>query len=236
MNTYVVDIQYFRGNSKNLILKSFAYAKLFDSAIEHFVFKPPHNFEDLNLVRKYEARHVTKNYHKLQWDDGFIDYSYIPLVLRSVLRQADEVLVKGSEKVQYLNYILRRNVCFNVEDLDCPKLSTLKMCHGFFDTTPVSTQNVRAIMHWVSILYSKSIDFIDEAIAKYNKTGLFSLDKREKFFLPVSFLIEKCSPCLLQHELKNLAPHIVNNTNFRNYVFENVSLDEVDARLETEID
>lgn len=52
-NTYVADLQFFRGDEKELILKSFS--KLFSDTIEFFVFKPPFDIVELSPYRRRAA-------------------------------------------------------------------------------------------------------------------------------------------------------------------------------------
>lgn len=105
-NTYVADLQFFRGDEKELILKCISFSKLFSDTIEFFVFKPPFDIVELSPYRRRAARFVTKNFHHIQWEDGFIDYNEINNIIKENLDTAQEIFVKGHEKATFLNSIL----------------------------------------------------------------------------------------------------------------------------------
>lgn len=226
---YVCDIQFFRNNDKSIILKSLSCTKLFnDEVIDHFIFKPPFDFNDLNLTRRAEARHVSTFYHHINWNEGFIPYNDMIELVRSYFANATEILVKGDEKGKFLNSILRRNVCYNVEQLNCPNLKELKVAHTLFSKPPVSTLNVIVLKKWMLELYQNCMDKIDTAIETFNKIGFVHMKSYEIYFLPTQFLIDKVDSESLKICLNNLPPHVTQKDSFKKHMYSDEGYDEPD--------
>lgn len=219
-NTFIADIQFFRGNEKEIIVKSFSFCKLFnDDIVQHFIFKAPFDFQKLNLTRRREVANVTMNFHHLDWDDGFIDYNQVVKIIRSSLSPASEIIVKGLEKEKYLNSLLPTKTCYNIENLDCPNLKSLKVNLSLQNLcSPVSSLNVIAMKKWLGHLLKSSLTLSNDAIGAINDHGFCSLRQIDLYFLPVNFLIYSFSAEFLKNHSHRLAPHIVENTYFKDYI------------------
>lgn len=219
-NTFVADIQFFRGNDKEIIVKSFSFCKLFnDDIVQHFVFKPPFEFQNLNLIRRREAANVTMNFHHLEWDDGFVDYSQAIKIIRSSLSCASEIIVKGLEKEKYLNSLLPMKTCYNIENLDCPNFKVMKTNLSRQNPcAPISSLNVIVMRQWLCELLKNGLTICDDAIGIFNEHNFFSLRPRELYFLPVNFLIYSLSAEFLLINSHKLPPHIVQSPYFKKYV------------------
>lgn len=231
MNKYfIVDVQFFRGNEKEIIIKSFSYCKLFNSEniVENYVFKPPYDYYNLNVIRRRHADYVTKNVHYMHWNDGFIEYNLCCSLFRKLLSEATEVYVKGLEKAKFINSILQRNVCVNIEIFDCPNLKTLKTATAIFNDTTVSSLNVTVLKKWLQQSFQYSMEFTNSAIQKFNEKGFYSLSERDIYFLPLSYLLYKCDQEFLIMHISKFPPHVVQNESFRNFVFKDDGYDEVD--------
>lgn len=218
-NIYVADIQFFRDNNKNIILKSLALSKLFEEDfIEHYIFKPPYMFEELNYIRRIEANNVSRNFHRIHWDDGFIEYKEHINILTSALKNASEVLVKGNEKVTYLNNLLRKKICYNVENLSCPNLKSLKSLQSSFSLSPVSYQNTSVLKVWLRSLFYNCAEEIEKSIQKHDDVGFYALTEKDYYFLPVSIIIKNFSVDSLKCILYKLPPHTVFSHYIQNYI------------------
>lgn len=228
-NTFIADIQFFRGNDKNIIVKSFSFCRLFDDDIvQHFIFKPPFEFQELDFLHRREAAHVTVNYHHLNWDDGFIEYEQAVPIIRSSLSGATEIIVKGLEKEKYLNSILPRKTCFNIENLDCPNFRVMKVKFPLQNPcAPVSSLNVLVMKHWLCQLLKNSLSLTNDAIGTFSEHGFFSLRLKDIYFLPVNFLIYELSADFLENHIHKLPPHIVQNPYFKNYINNDSGYDTV---------
>lgn len=218
-NTYVVDLQFFRGNNKEIILKCISFSKLFSNTIEYFVFKAPFNISELCPYRRCEAQFVTKNFHHIQWDQGFIDYYEIGNTLRDTFKGAEEILVKGLEKAKFLNNILGRNVCYNVENLNCPNLKSLKSKLTGFPSENVSHLNVKVLKSWLKIIFLHDREYINTAINNFHECQDFSfLSGTDLYFIPISFLLKKYTPQFLRIYADRFPPHIALKECFQEYI------------------
>lgn len=181
-NTLIADVQFFRGNNKEILVKSFSFCKLYDEDIvQHFIFKPPFDFYELNLSHRREAAHVTLNFHHLDWNDGFVEYKHVIPIIRSCLANADEIFVKGYEKVKYLNSILPRKVCYNIENLDCPNFKAMKANKCLKNScSPVSSLNVAVMKEWLLELFQNSLTLCNDSIRMFREHGFFSLCEKDR--------------------------------------------------------
>lgn len=93
-----VDLQFFK-HDKDYILKELA---ILGPGIEHFIVKPPFEFSSLSCEDSRQAVWLEKNYHGIAWEDGFISYEEVPALIKSRLRNKDEIYVKGLEKKVWL--------------------------------------------------------------------------------------------------------------------------------------
>lgn len=228
-NIYVLDLQFFRNNDKSIIVKSISVSKLFNSdIIDHFIFKPPFDFLELNLTRRAEARHVSAFYHHINWNEGFIDYSEMNIIIQSLLADATEVFVKGNEKAKFINSILSRDVSYNVEQLNCPNLKVLKAAHSIFESCPVSSMNVTVLKLWLKNLFLTSLERANDAIKLFNKIGFMHMRSDEIYFLPANFLIDKVDSDGVKSCLKSLPPHIIQDIDVKKHIKnDNQDLDDV---------
>uniref|UniRef100_A0A8D9FBP8 Uncharacterized protein n=1 Tax=Cacopsylla melanoneura TaxID=428564 RepID=A0A8D9FBP8_9HEMI len=214
-NIYVVDLQFFRGDNKELILKCISFSPLVSDVFEQFVFKAPFPIDQLSPYRRREASFVTRNIHKIHWDDGFIEYNQMKHVINSNLNSAKEILIKGLEKANFLNSVLGRNVCYNVENLDCPNLRSLKLKLSGFPTENVTTLNVKVLKSWLKIIFQHGLEYSNNAIHKFNNCDFLRLSGVDLYFIPLSVLLKQCCPQFLKQFSYKFPPHIVNDDTFQ---------------------
>ena len=87
------------------------------------VFEPPHDWHLLSARYKCENSWLTRNDHGMNWHDGEIPYDEFEDILKSTVRIATKIYVKGLEKVTWLDNIIPK--VFNIETLGCPSLAKL---------------------------------------------------------------------------------------------------------------
>ena len=134
---YVIDVQGFKRAYNEFIFKELAIIPLGEDVQPTvYLFGPPHDWNFLAPRYKCENNWLTRNYHEINWQDGEIPYEEFEEILKSSVRGAGKIYVKGLEKQKWLKNIISR-VC-NIEDLDCPSLSKL---HGEKDS-PCSQHNL----------------------------------------------------------------------------------------------
>lgn len=170
---YVVDVQGFKKMYNIFVVKELAIAPLGEDVqpIVH-LFQPPHNWHLLSARYKSENGWLTRNYHGMNWRDGEIPYDEFEDILKSSVRGAKKIYVKGLEKVRWLENIIPK-VC-NIEPLGCPSLVKLHKkgnnCCSNHDLTicpdsNCAARNVIALKTWL-------LDFWDApAYSLYRETN-----------------------------------------------------------------
>ena len=87
--------------------------------MNHWIFLPPTNFEDLSRAEKRQIVWLTKNHHKFEWNYGFEEYENCEKLIQNALHDVDYVYVKGSQKPSWLKLFLNEHIKIqNVENLE----------------------------------------------------------------------------------------------------------------------
>ena len=121
---YIIDIQGFKKMYNEFVVKELAIVSLEDDIQPSvFLFAPPHDWNLLNSRYKCENKWLTENYHGMNWQDGKILYDELEDILKSTVRGASQVWIKGLEKRNFLKIFLP-NVK-NIETVGCPALNKL---------------------------------------------------------------------------------------------------------------
>lgn len=154
MNCFL-DMQGFRGDSNNLIIKELAF--LFNENAErpkHYIFSPPCEFKSLSLNARINNLYIIRNLHKLNWKFGDVSINELPNILESIKNYA--IFVKGSEKKKFI-----KNYCNNVFDLgdeedfdlDCPSIAKLHKCDQFrYIPCPLNHSIINCAFHNCQLL------------------------------------------------------------------------------------
>lgn len=74
------DIQCFHSNNAYLI-KELALTSLDGSVMEHYIFRAPFPFHDLDLKDQQTNAYLSRHKHCLNWYTGVVNYSQLPLIL-----------------------------------------------------------------------------------------------------------------------------------------------------------
>lgn len=109
----VVEFQAFCDNNNRFVLKELAIVS--DAYRTQIVFAPPYDRSRLNGKAQRTARWLTRNYHKIKWDEGRVPYS--DHLMRSLLKPFTTVRTKGLEKVRFLQKF-HFHVCDVTDTLD----------------------------------------------------------------------------------------------------------------------
>lgn len=94
----VVEFQAFSDNNNRFLLKELAIVGL--GYQTQLVFAPPFDKSLLNSKARRTARWLTRNYHKIAWEEGRIPFR--ESLLRNLLKPFAVVHTKGLEKAQFL--------------------------------------------------------------------------------------------------------------------------------------
>ena len=122
---YIIDIQGFKKVYNEFAVKELAVAALEDDAQPTvYLFAPPHDWNLLNPRYKCENSWSTRNYHGINWQDGEILYEELEDILKSSVRGASKVWVKGLEKRNFLRIFIPS--VKNIETIGCPSVTKLQ--------------------------------------------------------------------------------------------------------------
>ena len=121
MNSCVIDIVCFYGADKrSYVVKEMAIVNTWSLAEVSFIFFPPY-VSDNQPTNKW----LTKNFHGLKWEDGFIPYSCLGNIIRKYGEAYQTIYVKGGAKLKTVKEFLTGQNIIDLETLNCPSLRTL---------------------------------------------------------------------------------------------------------------
>lgn len=127
-----IDFQGFKDNSNRFIVKEFAL--ITKNIIFHDIIKSPKITLDESHER--QAKWLTENHHGLEWTCGQISFTKLRNTIQPIL-QNKTVYIKGSEKVKWLQYILRiskkNNVSNRINIIDMETLNCSISLHKKID-------------------------------------------------------------------------------------------------------
>lgn len=126
MSKYIIDIQGFNGDDNSFIIKELTIADLYGDRILHYLVLPPFDISFLTEKEKKYVSWLQKFHHKIQWNDGQLEYNQVFSILREAVRDADILYIKGSERAAFLRRITSKYV-IDLDLLDCPRASCLPM-------------------------------------------------------------------------------------------------------------
>lgn len=125
MDFAIVDLQGFKDNENNFIVKEFA---LFTKNIQfHDIIKSSSScaFETLNYSSKQSVEWLKNFYHGLDWNDGYITVDELRKTVAPILKNK-LIYVKGLEKIEWLHQLMDNEsssktklLIVNAEDLGC---------------------------------------------------------------------------------------------------------------------
>lgn len=124
MNKIFVDLQGFKFKSNVFIAKEVAV--VFNSKeYVNFIIKSPFSINFLTMEQQKQAKWLIKNFHHINWNDGYVSYSSVCNFLKVNLKYSN-IYVKGLEKKKWLENILGQEV-FNIEDFGCINFRQLEV-------------------------------------------------------------------------------------------------------------
>lgn len=171
---YIIDVQGFRKPIAEFVFKEVAIIPLEGEDVlpKVYLFGPPCHWNSLPVKYRSENNWLERNYHGLKWSDGEVPYEELEETLKSALKDAVKVYVKGLEKQKWFEKLIPDVVVvFNIENYECPSLRILLQSHD----APCQHHN----------LYYKSNCAVQNALAlkkwliKYYDTPLFSIYKSQ---------------------------------------------------------
>lgn len=125
-NGAVVEFQCFVDDCNNYIVKELAIFDLKYYAASHWIFKPPSH---PLVIRSKTVRTncwLSKNYHRIRWEQGDISYRSLPDILHDVDLNYKYVFVKGQQKKDFLLGFLHSCEIINIEEYKCPRVDKME--------------------------------------------------------------------------------------------------------------
>lgn len=120
----IVDFEGFQLENGMFIIKELAFHGLEDGCLGQWIFLPPKEWNQLNNRQKITFSWLVRNKHKLPWDFGNVSYDKLYEIVCRLRKKYDTIFVKGLVKKKFLEKLIGR-IVHNLEDLQCPKVTTL---------------------------------------------------------------------------------------------------------------
>ena len=120
MDFAIVDMQGFKDTNNEFIVKEFS---LFTKNIKfHDIIKSPFEFMETGESSTKSIEWLTRNYHGIAWNDGYITVEELQKTLEPILRNKI-IYAKGKEKILWLRKIMfncaENLLIVNLEDIGC---------------------------------------------------------------------------------------------------------------------
>ena len=132
----VIDIQCNKDHKNTISPKEVALVALKEDYIAHWIIVGSVPLKKLPGSVKRKNNWLTQNYHGLEFTDGDVTQKVLYKSLRSILKNAQKIYVRGEEKQKILNDLSMRET-INLENVElCPSFEKLPweekycICHA----------------------------------------------------------------------------------------------------------
>jgi hypothetical protein len=127
MENYYVDFQCHYKNDGSYCIKELCILQDTDE-IKQFLFKPPHDYDELDVERKRSEFWNVKNKHGLSWNSGVDE----PVALTWLIIDKKRVTIycKGDQKKKTIQNQFEQASIINVENLGCPSFKELEKTYN----------------------------------------------------------------------------------------------------------
>lgn len=99
-----VDVQGYKSSKDKFVIKEICM--LNEDFRIHEIIRSPYPLNHLSFSYKKQVKWLIDNHHGINWNDGNTSMSKLKKEAKSIINEVDIVLVKGSEKVQWIENIL----------------------------------------------------------------------------------------------------------------------------------
>lgn len=117
-NSMILDVQGFKNVHNKFIIKELAFA--YSNYTQSFLIKPPYLFRYLTNEEKMQIKWLERN-RGIYWNEGYIDYREFQRIIVPYLENQN-ILVKGSEKVKWVNDLCGNCNITDLGEENCPSL------------------------------------------------------------------------------------------------------------------
>lgn len=120
---FVIDFDGFP-HENSFMIREFAIVEVDRYETWHYLILPPYN---LSLLGGEELKQVycsQKDYHKIDWNNGFLEYHELFPILHHIFKNAEVLYVKGGEKAAFLQQVTGKYVV-DLDEIGCPPASCI---------------------------------------------------------------------------------------------------------------
>ena len=174
MSKYIIDFQGFHCENDSYIIKELTIIDLDRDYVLHHLVLPPFDVSLLNEKEQKQVYWLQKYYHKINWNDGQLEYNQLFATLRNAVKDASVIYVKGSERASFLRKVTSKFV-IDLDKLDCPrachlplpKISKMMECcyktHSFDcqDSGICSLERALKYKFWLRNFFDNGVDEVD---------------------------------------------------------------------------
>lgn len=127
LNTLIVDVQGFKDQNNNFIVKELSFAN--HDYTQSFLIKPPYLFKYLKSEEKKQVKWLERN-RGIYWNEGYIDYREFLRIIVPYLENK-KIIVKGLEKTKWVKELCASCDVYDIDVENCPNFSVLyeKYCN-----------------------------------------------------------------------------------------------------------
>lgn len=147
-------------------------------------------------------------------DKDCIEYGHMRATMLSIFQDAEEIIVKGSKREEFLNRTLNRKVCVNTDDLGYPNF--IRNYHqNYMYGIPDTVKNLKK---WFEELMKDSPDAAEQAVFSYFTCGLDFMSKFELYFLPTTLIVYESTADAIRNNRMKLPPRTLNVLSIKNII------------------
>lgn len=149
----IIEFQSFIGNSNEFIVKELVIMDLATNMLNYFLFKPPHDYNNLFNKAKKTNKWLTYYFHNITWDEGFTQYEELDNIMNHYCKQFDIIYTTGLKKALFIsrysrgtviNYLISKNFHYNTGGGLCNSVKNEK--HKLRNCCLIKTQRILAAM------------------------------------------------------------------------------------------
>ena len=98
----IVELQYFVGNSDEVIVKELTILDLTTNVTWYFLFKPPYSFKSLNGKAARTNKWLINNFHYIAWNEGYVEYTALENIVKHYCSKFSTIYTTGLKKCEWL--------------------------------------------------------------------------------------------------------------------------------------
>lgn len=154
----IIEFQSFWGNLDEFIVKELVIHDLETNVVNYFLFKPPFPFKKLSAKAKRTNHWLTKRFHYISWNEGFIQYKELDHIFFFYCQQYGTIYTTGEKKAKFIaqyttntviNYVISRHFVCNIGEGFCNSVQNDK--HKKANCSLANTYRLLASMQRIEV-------------------------------------------------------------------------------------